>query len=65
MSENKMKKLSEFIEIKHGFPFKSKFISNTENDNILISLGNIDIGGGFKGSKLKYYYGEINKDYIL
>ncbi|MFQ1049413.1 restriction endonuclease subunit S [Avibacterium paragallinarum] len=65
MSENKMKKLSEFIEIKHGFAFKGKYISTEENKNILLTPGNFSIGGGFKSDKFKFYYGEIPKQYIL
>jgi type I restriction enzyme S subunit len=59
------KKLSDIIEIKHGFAFKGEFFSDFEEENILLTPGNFKIGGGFNSIKFKYYNGEIPKDYIL
>ena len=44
-------KLSDEIKVKHGYAFKGDFISNEPNDNILLTPGNFEIGGGFKSSK--------------
>lgn len=57
--------LGELIDIKHGFAFKGKYISEVPNDNILVTPGNFSLGGGFKSEKLKFYYGDIPEDYIL
>jgi type I restriction enzyme S subunit len=58
-------KLGDIIKIKHGFAFKGEFFSETPTDNILVTPGNFNIGGGFKNSKFKYYAGEIPQEYIL
>ncbi|WP_165779243.1 restriction endonuclease subunit S [Brumimicrobium salinarum] len=57
--------LGEVIDIKHGFAFKGKYISEVPNNNILVTPGNFSLGGGFKSEKFKYYYGDIPEDYIL
>ncbi|EOM6853121.1 restriction endonuclease subunit S [Escherichia coli] len=57
--------LSKLIDIKHGFAFKGEYFSETKTNQILLTPGNVRIGGGFKFDKLKYYKGEIPKDYIL
>jgi type I restriction enzyme S subunit len=61
----RMKKLSDVIEVKHGYAFKGEFFSDLEEENILLTPGNFKIGGGFNSVKFKYYSGEIPKDYIL
>ena len=57
--------LDNIIHIKHGYAFKGEFFSDTPTDDILLTPGNFNIGGGFKGLKLKYYNGEYPIDYIL
>lgn len=57
--------LSKSIDIKHGFAFKGEYFSETKTNQILLTPGNVRIGGGFKFDKLKYYKGEIPKDYIF
>ena len=60
-----VEQLSDRISIKHGYAFKGDFITNEKTDNILLTPGNFDLGGGFKSSKLRYYFGDVPKDYIL
>ena len=60
-----VKKLGKLIEIKHGYAFKGKYFSDSETEYILLTPGNVAIGGGFNSSKFKYYEGEILKDYVL
>ena len=57
--------LNGVISIKHGFAFKGDYITEEENDNILLTPGNFKIGGGFKGGSLKYYTGRFPKEYIF
>jgi type I restriction enzyme, S subunit len=57
--------LGEIIQIKHGWAFKGEYFSEEPTDDILLTPGNFNIGGGFKGNKLKYYKGEFPQDYIL
>lgn len=48
-------KLSEFMDIKHGYAFKGTFITPEETDKILVTPGNFRVGGGFSFHKFKYY----------
>lgn len=58
-------KLGDFIDVKHGYAFKGKFITDKANNNILVTPGNFNIGGGFKSLKFKYFNGDIPYDYVL
>ena len=58
-------RLGDLIDIKHGYAFDGKHITNDVNENILVTPDNFHIGGGFKSSKLKYCNGDIPADYIL
>ncbi len=58
-------KLGDILEIKHGYGFKGEFFKEDETDNVLVTPGNFNIGGGFKNEKLKYYDGPISEDFIL
>lgn len=58
-------KLSDLINVKHGFAFKGEYFSEEPTNDILLSPGNFKIGGGFKSDKFKYYNGDFPKDYIL
>lgn len=57
--------LSDFITIKHGFAFKGEYISQEDNNIVLVTPGNFCIGGGFKESKCKFYSGDYPADYVL
>lgn len=65
MNSSKQVPLGDIIEIKHGAAFKGKYFSKDPTNNILVTPGNFNVGGGFKNSKLKYYDGPIDEDYIL
>ena len=65
MSDWKEYKLSDIVDIKHGYAFKGESFSDEPTNNILVTPGNFKIGGGFKGNKLKYHKGDIPTDYIL
>lgn len=47
--------LCEYINIKHGYAFKSKYFSKEKTNRVLMTPGNFKIGGGFKDDKKKYY----------
>jgi restriction endonuclease S subunit len=57
--------LGDIIDVKHGFAFIGKHITEEPTNNILVTPGNFQIGGGFKSSKLKYYNSGFPSDYIL
>jgi len=65
MSDWNEYKLSDIVDIKHGYAFKGELFSDEPTKNILVTPGNFKIGGGYKDDKLKYYKGDIPKDYIL
>jgi len=58
--------LGNLIKVKHGFAFKSQFFT-TEGEHVLLTPGNYHEKGGYRdrGSKQKYYVGEIPEGYIL
>jgi type I restriction enzyme S subunit len=57
--------LAELIDVKHGFAFPGAFFWEEPPGDVLLTPGNFAIGGGFKADKLKYYRGEVPKEYIL
>lgn len=57
--------LSKLIDIKHGFAFKGEYFSEKVTNDIVLTPGNVRIGGGFKFDKFKYYKGKVPKDYIF
>ena len=58
-------KLSQFVNIKHGFAFKGDYISFNNNNVVLVTPGNFKIGGGFQESKCKYFSSSYSNDYVL
>lgn len=57
--------LGDLIDIKHGYAFAGKNITDLPTKNILVTPGNFNIGGGFKDTKLKYFNSDPPKEYIL
>tara|TARA_B100000989_G_scaffold52001_1_gene34666 strand:+ start:3463 stop:4833 length:1371 start_codon:yes stop_codon:yes gene_type:complete len=57
--------LGDLISIKHGFAFPGKNITDLETDNILVTPGHFNIGGGFKNVHKKFFNGDIDEEYIL
>lgn len=63
--KNRDIKLSDLIDIKHGFAFKGEFFSDIPTAYILTTPGNFAIGGGFQWGKIKYYNGSLPDEYCL
>jgi type I restriction enzyme, S subunit len=57
--------LRDLVDIKHGFAFQGEYFTEEEAENILLTPGNFAIGGGYKGDKIKYYFGEVSDEYVL
>ena len=57
--------LGDLVEIKHGFAFKGVGIGDEPRGHVLLTPGNFAIGGGFKGDKYKYYYGDVPEEFVL
>lgn len=60
-----VRKLGDFLSIKHGFAFNGESITDEEQNYILMTPGNFNIGGGFKSNKFKYFSGEFPQEYLL
>ena len=58
-------RLSDLLQVKHGFAFRSAFFRDDPPGDILLTPGNFAIGGGFKSDKLKYYSGPVPEEYVL
>jgi len=54
-----------FCRDKAWIRVQGEFFSEIPNENVVLTPGNIDIGGGFKSQKFKYTTEEIPADYIL
>lgn len=65
MQDWKFFRLSELISVKHGFAFAGEHFREKKSGDILLTPGNVAIGGGFQGKKLKYYIGPVPHDYVL
>jgi type I restriction enzyme S subunit len=59
-------KLSDLLEIKHGYAFQGEYFANT-GSHIVLTPGNFYDEGGFKDkvNKEKWYNGPIPSDYLL
>lgn len=58
-------KLEDVIKIKNGFAYSGKNMVDSETNTVILTPGNVVIGGGFNFSKLRYYFGEVIRDYVL
>jgi type I restriction enzyme S subunit len=58
-------KLSEVIDVKHGFAFSGDNIREDPPGDILLTPGNFAVGGGFKRDKYKYFDGHVPDEYVL
>jgi type I restriction enzyme S subunit len=65
MSKWPVSSLHGKLHVKHGYPFKSEYFSDTGH-YIVLTPGNFFEEGGFKrqAGKEKYYLGEIPKEYL-
>ncbi|WP_415285807.1 restriction endonuclease subunit S [Candidatus Pelagibacter sp. Uisw_104] len=59
----KLKKISDYFEVKKGLSYKGKFL--TENGKPMINLGCFGEDGFFKIEKIKNYSGDFKKQNIL
>ena len=57
--------LDDLVLIEHGFAFKGSGFRDEPTSDVLLTPGNFAIGGGFKCDKLKYFDGDVPKEYVL
>src|ERR1700676_1390032 len=61
----KAARLSDLIQIKHGFAFDGAHFRDDPPGDILLTPGNFAIGGGFKRDKFKFYVGLVPEEFVL
>ena len=49
------RKLGELINLENGFAFKSEYFQEDPSDVIVLTPGNVNIGGGFQSGKGRFY----------
>ena len=49
------RKLGELINLENGFAFKSEYFQEDPSDLIVLTPGNVNIGGGFQSGKGRFY----------
>jgi type I restriction enzyme S subunit len=61
------KTLGEVVKLENGFAFKSKYFSDSPTNSIVLTPGNVNIGGGFQKGKGRFYdtAREFPEKYIL
>jgi len=57
--------LGNYIDVVHGYAFDGDGITDSENDPVLVTPGNFEIGGGFKSDNKKHYHGDYPPEYLL
>ena len=64
--DNNWKKvrLRDLISIRGGLAYKASLLSDNIDDNILVSMGNVQLNKIFNFNNLKYYKGNVEKRYI-
>ncbi|EQD72912.1 restriction modification system DNA specificity subunit, partial [mine drainage metagenome] len=67
MSEWQSAKLGEVASIKHGWPFKSEYLSDHTGKPIVVSIGNFKYTGGFRfdETQRREYLGDYPDEYLL
>jgi type I restriction enzyme, S subunit len=60
-----IRSLKELIEVKHGYAFEGEYFCDHITNDVLLTPGNFEIGGGFKEDKFKYYAGPVPGEFIL
>ncbi|EGO9143069.1 restriction endonuclease subunit S [Enterococcus faecalis] len=60
-------KLGEVFNLENGFAFQSEYFTMKRTKSIVLTPGNVEIGGGFKNGKGRYYSskGKIPKKFIF
>jgi type I restriction enzyme, S subunit len=60
--------LGDLISIKHGWPFKSEYMTKSFAEGpVVVGIGNFEYSGGFRfeNTTLKKYTGEYPKEFVL
>jgi type I restriction enzyme S subunit len=61
-------RLGDFVSIKHGYPFKSQYMSHNQPEMpIVVGIGNYKYTGGFRfaATTIKTYTGDFPAEFIL
>jgi type I restriction enzyme S subunit len=60
-------RLEEILDLENGYAFKSKYFKSVVTKEIVLTPGNVNIGGGFQDGKGRYYdvSGTFPKRFVL
>ncbi|MFV2103687.1 restriction endonuclease subunit S [Micromonospora sp. LOL_024] len=59
------RKLGDLITVKHGYAFKGEYFGEDPAQPVLVTPGNFAVGGGFKESKVRTYFGPEVEGFTL
>jgi len=62
--EFKVIELNDLIDIKGGLAYKASKLSENKENNILVSMGNVELNNLFNFNNLKYYDDNVDDKYI-
>lgn len=57
--------LGDFIEVRHGYAFKTKFADDQRSPYALFTRKNFTPGGGYRDDAPRYYHGEFRETFLL
>jgi len=58
-------RLGDFIEVQHGFAFKTKYANGEQSPYALFTRKNFALGGGFREDEPRYYAGPFEARFVL
>ena len=59
------RRLADLVEVRHRFAFDGKYFRDERATNVLLTPGNVAVGGGFQPGTPKYYDGPVPEDFVL
>ena len=65
MSDWHSLRLGDAATIKHGYAYEGRYFSEMGPGSLVVTPGNFNVGGGWRGSKPKYYLGPDVPGYVL
>ncbi len=58
-------RLGDFVEVTHGFAFKTKYANGEPSPYALFTRKNVALGGGFREEGRRYYHGDFDERFVL
>jgi type I restriction enzyme S subunit len=58
-------RLGDFVEIRHGYAFKTKLANDEPGPFALFTRKNVAVGGGFRDVSPRYFHGDFDQRFVL